>query len=161
MSLTYPEVGATAGELPRGYHHFRRTTLLRDADLETLADALFTWEVHRAVGLRVPTTPRAASGVVSRMRLGVGPLAVPVPCEVVYVVDEPDRRGFAYGTLPPHPERGEALFLLTRRGPDVEVEIKAFSRPAWTVLRPAGPIIAGVVELAIRHYLGVMGSLSR
>lgn len=161
MSLTYPEAGATAGAMPDGYHHFRRTTLLRDADLDDLADALFDWEVHRKVGLRVPPTPRAAPGVVSKMRLGFGPLAVRVPCEVVYVVEEADRRGFAYGTLSPHPERGEALFLLTRHGADVEVEIKAFSRPAWTPLRPAGPVVAGVVELAIQHYLAVMRSFAR
>jgi uncharacterized protein (UPF0548 family) len=29
-----------------------------------------------------------------------------VPCRVVYVVDEPRRAGFAYGTLPGHPEIG-------------------------------------------------------
>ena len=33
------------------------------------------------------------------------------PCRVVYVIDEPDIRGFAYGTLPGHPESGEERFV--------------------------------------------------
>jgi uncharacterized protein (UPF0548 family) len=37
----------------------------------------------------------------------LGPIRV--PCRVVYVLDEPERRGFAYGTLPGHPESGEEL----------------------------------------------------
>ena len=37
---------------------------------------------------------------------------VTAPCRVVYVVDEPDRRGFAYGTLTGHPESGEELFTV-------------------------------------------------
>jgi uncharacterized protein (UPF0548 family) len=43
---------------------------------------------------------------------------------------DPDRYGFAYGTLPAHPEEGEELFLVTRGGDDtVRFEITAFSRP--------------------------------
>ena len=38
----------------------------------------------------------------SEVIVHLGP--VRAPCRVVYVVDEPDRRGFAYGTLPGHPE---------------------------------------------------------
>lgn len=34
------------------------------------------------------------------MRLGIGPLALGIPCRVIYVVDRPDTQGFAYGTLP-------------------------------------------------------------
>ena len=57
------------------------------------------------------------------------------PCRVVYVVDEPDRRGFAYGTLPGHPESGEELFLV-RYDPDTEnvyAEVKPFPS-----MRPGG-----------------------
>ncbi len=54
---------------------------------------------------------------------------------IVYVVDEPNRFGFAYGTLPAHMERGEECFWveLHDRG-EVTYHIKAFSRPArWWV----------------------------
>jgi uncharacterized protein (UPF0548 family) len=51
-------------------------------------------------------------------------------CRVVYTIDEPDRFGFAYGTLPGHIERGEELFLLERDADGgVWYAIKAFSKP--------------------------------
>jgi uncharacterized protein (UPF0548 family) len=54
-----------------------------------------------------------------------------IPARVVYVIDEPDRKGFAYGTLPGHPERGEEAFVVERRSDDsVWLVIRAFSRPS-------------------------------
>ena len=59
----------------------------------------------------------------------------PVPARVVYVIDEPQRKGFAYGTLPGHPERGEEAFIVEYRNDDsVWLTIRAFSRPAsWVI----------------------------
>ena len=76
--------------------------------------------------------------------LGFGPLAIRAPVRVVYLLDEPDRQGFAYGTLPGHPETGEEAFVLTR-GADgrVTFAISAFSRPVSLLARVAGP--AGVL----------------
>jgi uncharacterized protein (UPF0548 family) len=61
-----------------------------------------------------------------------------IPARVVYVIDEPDRKGFAYGTLPGHPERGEESFVVERRTDEsVWLTIRAFSRPSswffWAV----------------------------
>jgi uncharacterized protein (UPF0548 family) len=54
-----------------------------------------------------------------------------IPCRVVYVVDEPTRKGFAYGTLPGHPERGEEAFIVEYRDDDsVWLTLRAFSRPS-------------------------------
>jgi uncharacterized protein (UPF0548 family) len=54
-----------------------------------------------------------------------------IPTRVVYVIDEPQRKGFAYGTLPGHPERGEEAFVVERRPDDsVWLVIRAFSRPS-------------------------------
>lgn len=52
-------------------------------------------------------------------------------CRVIYVVDEPNRYGFGYGTLPAHVERGEERFLVRRDPVDDSVwfEILAVSRP--------------------------------
>jgi uncharacterized protein (UPF0548 family) len=65
-------------------------------------------------------------------------LRVAAPCRVIYVVDEPRRKGFAYGTLPGHPESGEEAFIVeqTEDG-SVWLTIRAFSRPSgwqWWVL---------------------------
>jgi uncharacterized protein (UPF0548 family) len=61
-----------------------------------------------------------------------------IPTRVVYVIDEPDRKGFAYGTLPGHPERGEESFVVERRADEsVWLVIRSFSRPSsgffWAV----------------------------
>lgn len=55
-------------------------------------------------------------------------------CRIVYVVDEPRRFGFAYGTLPGHAERGEERFMVEHRPDDsVWYEVLAVSRPQWWV----------------------------
>jgi hypothetical protein len=61
------------------------------------------------------------------------------PCRVVHVVDEPRRRGFAYGTLPGHPEQGEESFTVTHEADDsVVFRVAAFSRPATLSAGQAG-----------------------
>jgi len=55
------------------------------------------------------------------------------------VVDEPRRRGFAYGTLPGHPERGEEAFLITHHDDGtVTFAITAFCAPGSPLARAAG-----------------------
>lgn len=59
---------------------------------------------------------------------------------VVYVVDEPRRWGFAYGTLPAHVERGEELFLIELGADDqLRYTIRAFSRPQHPLVRLGYP----------------------
>ena len=57
-------------------------------------------------------------------------------------VSEPAQRGFAYGTLPRHPERGAADFII-RQYDDATVTftITAFSRPASLLAKAAGQAI--------------------
>jgi uncharacterized protein (UPF0548 family) len=80
--------------------------------------------------------------------VGLGPLRA--PCRVVFVIDETDRRGFAYGTLPGHPESGEELFAV-RYDPvtdDVHAEVVAFSRHGtwWSKLgAPITSLAQGVI----------------
>lgn len=105
--LTYNEVGATAGQLPAGYRHIRKSLPLGRGEDTFLAasDALMRWDVHRRAGLRVEAdSDRAAPGTTVVLRW----FGLTIPCRVVYVIDEPDRRGFAYGTLPGHPESGRS-----------------------------------------------------
>ncbi|MCI0357324.1 MAG: DUF1990 domain-containing protein [Planctomycetaceae bacterium] len=59
------------------------------------------------------------------------------PARVVYRVDEPRRYGFAYGTLPDHPERGEERFLAEWDMADDSVwyDLLAVSRPGHWLAR--------------------------
>ena len=60
---------------------------------------------------------------------------------IVYVIDEPRRFGFAYGTLPGHAERGEERFLVEQLADDsVWYDVRAFSKPALWAARVAYPL---------------------
>jgi len=156
--LTYAEVGATAGALPPGYRHLTRSRTLGTADLATAADRLLTWQVHERSGLRVAaSSARAEPGAVVLMRLRLGPPTVRIPCRVVYVVDEPDRQGFAYGSLPGHPESGEELFLVHRDGDGrVRFTVTVFSRPATLLARAGGVLTRRFQDLMTARYLRVI-----
>lgn len=84
-------------------------------------------------------TPMLRPGDTALLRIPVWPVRFRFPARVVYVIDEPDRKGFAYGTLPGHAEHGEEAFVVDRT-PDgsVWLTIRAFSRPArsWWLLAP-------------------------
>jgi uncharacterized protein (UPF0548 family) len=157
-ALTYPEVGGSLRpDLPPGYRHLEQSRVVgrgRDA-FERAARDLLSWEVQRRAGIRVVTQdPTVATGTEARLRIGFGPLAVTAPCRVVRVVDEERRQGFAYGTLPGHPERGEELFLLTLEADDsVTFTVRAFSRPATRLARLGGPLTPLLQDLATRRYL--------
>lgn len=142
--LTYDEVGATLVGLPDGYHHVSETFVIGQgrAAYDDAVEALLGWRVQRGAGLRVTASAdRVEPGVVAVVRLGPGPLAVRAPVRVVEVVAEPTACGFAYGTLPGHPERGEELFLVELAADGtVTLRITAFSRPGSWLARVLGPI---------------------
>jgi uncharacterized protein (UPF0548 family) len=144
-SLDYPEVGATRNDpLPAGYHHLRHTARIGSgrAVFEAAGSAVTTWRMHRASGARVrATAERAGAGVRVEVSVGVGPLRVAAPCEVVWTVHERDRTGFAYGTLTGHPEQGEEAFTVDLRDDgSVWFTVLAFSRPAAWYSRLGGPL---------------------
>ena len=60
----------------------------------------------------------------------------------MYVVDEADRQGFAYGTLEGHPERGEESFVIDRdqHTGAVTATVTAFSKPGKVSTRLLGPL---------------------
>lgn len=151
-AFTYSEVGATSGELPRGYHHTRRSAPLgHGRDLFARAgDAVMTWEMHRKAGLSVRTdNPRAVAGSEVLLGWGFGRVRLYAPCRVVQTITEPSAIGFAYGTLPGHPESGEESFVVRIDATEkVRLDIVAFSRPATWYSRIGAPL-TGVVQRAI------------
>jgi uncharacterized protein (UPF0548 family) len=143
--LTYSEIGATAGpELPRGYHHVHRTEVIGHgaACFSTAAATLMSWRVQERAGLEVATSaPVVRTDAVALVGLSVGPFQIAAPCRVVYVVDDDATKGFAYGTLPGHPERGEEAFVVRRlEDGTVTFTVTAFSRPARWYSRLGAPV---------------------
>ena len=164
--VTYREVGATAfSPLPPGYHHTHRSLPLGtgDAVWSGAEAALRRWEAHRQAGVTIAPVDSAlvvGHTVVSTFR--VGPAFMVLPCRIVYVTVEEDRFGFAYGTLPGHPERGEEAFHIVRSADGaVRFEIVAFSRPATVALRLTGPVGRMFQHRVSRQYLeGVRRAVS-
>lgn len=160
--LTYAEAGATLRvPLPRGYDHlhYRRLIGAGDQVFATAAQAVLTFRMHRAAGVRIHADSwRADKGV--RLTAKIGPFTV--PCEVVYTIEEPDRAGFGYGTLPGHQESGEEAFLVERDAHgQVWFRMIAFSRPVrWpTVL--GGPLSLAFQRVYARQCGRALERLSR
>jgi uncharacterized protein (UPF0548 family) len=154
LPLTYTEVGATAGPLPDGYHHVQKSAVIgrgRHRFEEAAAEGM-RWGMLRGAGLRVDATSDIAA-VGAEVLVHLGP--VQAPCRVVYVVDEPDRRGFAYGTLPGHAESGEERFMV-RYDPasdEVHAEVVAFSRHGTWWSRLGSPLTSVIQRLVTDRYL--------
>ncbi|SDU34761.1 DUF1990 family protein [Jiangella alkaliphila] len=159
MSFTYPEVGATRdGEpLPDGYDHVRVRERIGHgrAAFTAVVEGVVMFDLHRSIGLRVATSqPRAAVGVRVTSTLGVGPVGLRIPCEVVWVLDEDRRGGYAYGTLAGHPERGEESFVAELDDhDDLWFTVTAFSRAAAWYARLGGPLTRAAQAVATRRYV--------
>ncbi|WP_237318535.1 DUF1990 family protein [Streptomyces sp. JJ36] len=155
---TYAAVGATAaGRWPAGFARLRFRTRVGTgaAAFRTAARAVLEWRMHRTMGVRMDTSAgRAAPGVRVRVGLGPGRARVTAPCRVVWAEEGDDRAGWAYGTLPGHPVRGEESFVV-ERGPDgvVWLTVTAFSRPAVWWTRAAGPLLP-LAQRAYAHRCG-------
>jgi len=160
-NLTYEEVGSTRGALPTGYHHVDRRRIVGQGQgaFDAAAQALVQWELQRRTGLTVVAeADRAAQDINLILGIGIGRLRLRAPCRVVYLVDEPEHRGFAYGTLPGHPESGEERFTVELL-PDgrVELTILAFSKPAMWWSRVGGPVNRLAQSVVTARYLRALG----
>src|SRR4051812_25686023 len=134
------------------------TLSARPDGFELAVAGIQAWVPHLRAGLRVePRDPPAESATVA-VAARVGPLTAVAVCRIVSVVDEPDRYGFAYGTLPGHPERGEEALLVERQDSGVMFKIVAFSKPAELLARLGGPVTRRIQQAATKRYLdGLVG----
>jgi uncharacterized protein (UPF0548 family) len=155
---TYSDIGATlAGKRPEGFHHDRYDAALGQGPdiFQRAVTGLKTWKAHRLPGMGVfPDHQEIRTGATVVVTLGTSILALAVPCRIVSVIDGQTRWGFAYGTLPGHPEQGEEAFVVSI-APDqtVRFEIESFSRPGDPLVRLAGPIARGIQKGGTAGYL--------
>lgn len=168
LRLTYDEVGSTQyDETPEGYHRLEYRERIGSGDevFQRAADALLAWRMHRGAGLPVTAThtpPQVGTDSLARMGPGLlirrlrTHLGLPVPCRVVWVLNEPDRVGFAYGTLEGHPESGEESFVITRGPEGVHATVRAYSRPATWYTHLAGPFTRKAQQFAARRYIAAL-----
>lgn len=152
--FTYDHVGATRepGFCPPGFHALHHQTRLGEGErvFRQAAEALFTWELHREMGVGIDATADRAAPEVDVTVTLAGVLKA--PCRVVWTVEERRRAGWAYGTLRGHPESGEESFVVNRTGDGtVWLTVSAFSRPARWYARAGGPATRGFQQAYARR----------
>jgi uncharacterized protein (UPF0548 family) len=165
--LTYAGVGGTLTDppvVPPGFSGIDRRLRIGAGRerFEQAAAAVLDWQVQRRAGIRVDVDGPVAVGRETRLGIGFGPLRLHAPCRVVAVVQEPGRRGFAYGTLRGHPEAGEEAFLVETDPHDptaaVFLHVVAFSRHATRLAKFGGPVSRWVQRAATTRYLRALGT---
>ena len=102
---------------------------------------LVRWGIKTRSGFSVEGDPKVVEGRRYWLTAHLGPFRLREPVQVVAVVDEPTRKGFAYTTLSGHPVRGEETFLLDRHPDDtIWLTIRSVTHPApgfWRLAYPA------------------------
>lgn len=149
---------------PTGYRATDRRATIgsgREA-FDNASTATLRWEVKSRAGFRVIrvgehgafySDEAVATGDCAIVRFG----PVRETVRVIRVVDEPRRRGFAYGTLPEHPLRGEEAFVVEWRDDDaVDLVVRSFSRPSTLLGWIAYPLLLTAQAVFIRRYLRVL-----
>lgn len=164
LELTYAEHGATATGMPPGYHHDEWEADLggfSQAQFDRLADWLRNWRVQTGSGMTIFPAEPVRPGLTFALWFRLPGVYATAVGRVVYVTSEPDRAGFAYGTLPAHPERGEEAFHLVRQGDRLLFKVRAFSRPRHPLARlgaPASRVMQRRMNLA---YVATMREAAR
>jgi uncharacterized protein (UPF0548 family) len=160
--LTYePLGGSLGGATPAGFTRRAWSTTLTSSDaFARAAAALASWAMHERAGFAV----RCDGPIAVRTNVAISaPLPVgyaDVTCRIVAVVDEPDRSGFAYGTLSVHPEQGEEAFIVSRTGTGLQFDITAVSRHRHPLARLAPAIADRMQASAAQRYLHSMEDLT-
>lgn len=145
--LSYPEVGRSAGEIPRGYiaDHNRVELGRGEMAFDRAVQAVQGWQMFNMPWLQLcwPSAPIATGIEIAVLVHHFGFFSLNA-CRIVYLVDEDarvKRFGFAYGTLEEHAESGEERFTVEWNRADDKVcyDILAFSRPHQRMARLGYP----------------------
>ncbi|MEO8042504.1 MAG: DUF1990 domain-containing protein [Acidobacteriota bacterium] len=143
-SFSYDEVGATRGSPPPRYNIDHNRTILGQGDdvFELAKKAVREWKMFDVPGLQLfyPDTPIEQGRDVAPLAHHLGFYSLN-SCRIVYVIDEPNTFGFAYGTLTEHAEIGEERFRVEfdRDSGEVRYDILAFSRPGHLLVELGYP----------------------
>jgi uncharacterized protein (UPF0548 family) len=162
--FTYSEVGATKGTPPHGFTvDHNRIQLGRGIQAyERAVLALKQWQqfdlgwvsiVPKGVAIEVEATVAVKARAFGTWSLNA--------TRIVYVVNERERFGFAYGTLPDHVECGEERFTVEFHKTDESVwyDILAFSKPQHPLVKMTYPLARMLQKRFVRDSMERMKSL--
>ncbi|QWS35122.1 DUF1990 domain-containing protein [Curtobacterium sp. L6-1] len=102
-------------------------------------------------------TPLLTAGTTATLTMHAFGQTVQAPVRVVAIIDERDRKGFAYGTLEGHPLSGEESFVVERT-PDgsVWLQVRQFSQPASRKWRFVAPLLRRQQRVMAEKYLAAL-----
>lgn len=145
-----------AADPPPGYRSdaFRRVVGSGADDFAAACEGLRRWAAHGQASVTVvtPDAPLAEGTTVGLVMRQPG-LWILASCRITEVVDEPDRFGFVYATLPGHLVDGYESFIVTNLGDLVVFEVEMVARPASLLTRCAGPVGRFLQRRAVDGYL--------
>lgn len=162
--FSYAEVGGsrTAPAEVRGYTVDHNRVGLGAGTFDRAVSALQTWKMFDLGWVRLlPENAPVEVGTTVAVLACHYHLRSLNPCRVVYLIDEDEgpvrKRGFAYGTLPEHAQRGEERFTVEQY-PDGSVfyDLYAFSRPNHPLARYGRPFARALQRRFARDSLNAM-----
>jgi uncharacterized protein (UPF0548 family) len=139
---------------PHGYRRTQWSAELPNG-FDDACTQLRQWSSHRAAGVTVePSNAALVPGQTVSLSIPILFVSMTATCRIVAAVNEPNRFGFTYATLPHHPEEGEESFLIERR-PDgsSSYTITAVSRPAMFCTRLVPPLSRWLQSRIANKYL--------
>ena len=159
--FSYAAVGATQKHSPAGYRVDHNRILIGHGQGQFAAakGAIDGWKMFELDWIELfPTRPSVQVGTAAAVvvrHLGFWSVNI---SRVIYVIDEPSRYGFAYGTLPCHAEEGEERFLVEHdlNTDEVWYDLYAFSRPKHPLARIGQPIARHLQKRFARESLVAM-----
>ena len=139
LPFTYSAVGGTRAGLPEGFtvDHNRIEVGRGESDFKTAIITIQNWKhfdlgwvtiVPDGVKLEIGATVAVKARAFGSWSLNAA--------RVIYLIEEPRKFGYAYGTLPDHVESGEERFFVEWLTDDsVWYDILAFSRPRHPLVK--------------------------
>ncbi|HEX7105666.1 MAG TPA: DUF1990 domain-containing protein [Acidothermaceae bacterium] len=157
LDFNYADVGASREQtVPTGCDSIAESAVVGAglAQFTLLAEGIRNWQIHRHADLQIVADHPAREGVNVAIGQRLGPATVVLSCRVVWTLDEPDRNGFAYGSLVGHPEAGEEAFVAELE-PDgaVRFRVYGFTAPGTVATAAARPLTRALARRALLRYL--------
>jgi uncharacterized protein (UPF0548 family) len=147
-----------------GYRHDLDEVRLGNDEgvFDRAVSAVRSWQAQLGAGVEVhPSSSTVADGETVLLLIHAAGLWTVAPCRIVSVDDGPDRFAFAYATLPGHPERGEATFVVQRDADGVVFRVESSSRPVALLPRLARPLTRRIQRRVTLEYLASIERAAR
>lgn len=164
LAYTYPEVGASRTGGPDHYDNDHRWVLMGTGEglWEAAKAALDQWEQFPEPWTRIhPAESPLEVGQNVAVLFRIWGFWFTNSARIVYTIDEPDRYGFAYGTLPGHVEQGEECFWIERdEAGNISYHIRAFSKPRFWLARLGYPFARWFQRRFVRQSMAKMAALN-